>query len=223
MRGRTCLTAGLLVVAASAVASAAQIRGEYLEARTCDVYTGPCFANAEMDLAGHEAVMAWKVKEGSWNNVSLNGLGAAVVVTAERTLGATPVFPMKAGKMSSVILVDDRATAAQRDALVGFVKEMAKDYTANVRDVFAAPISLENDHLSGVGRFSAGELARIETRGMKKGDCVCTNEEIFYVPLTKVYDYSPAYANALSYEGNGLDRTWTANGLRSAFLATFRK
>jgi hypothetical protein len=55
-------------------ASAAQISGEYIEARTCDVYTGPCFANGEMGLSGREAVMAWRVEEGTWNGVELGGL-----------------------------------------------------------------------------------------------------------------------------------------------------
>src|SRR5436309_668857 len=30
------------------------ISGDYLEVRSCDVYTGPCFANAEMNLCGNE-------------------------------------------------------------------------------------------------------------------------------------------------------------------------
>ena len=38
------------------------------------MWTGPCFANAEMGLAGKEAVMAWKVDQGSWNDVKLDGL-----------------------------------------------------------------------------------------------------------------------------------------------------
>src|SRR5439155_25063737 len=29
------------------------IHGDYVEARTADVYTGPCFANAEMCVVGH--------------------------------------------------------------------------------------------------------------------------------------------------------------------------
>ena len=47
--------AGLLV-AHSAVAGG--IEGDYLETRTCDIYTGPCFANAQVSLTGKEAIMA---------------------------------------------------------------------------------------------------------------------------------------------------------------------
>ena len=69
-----CAFLGLL----SGVVQAAQISGEYLEARSCDVYTGPCFANAEMDLAGKEALMAWRVEQGSWKGVY--GTDSALIV-----------------------------------------------------------------------------------------------------------------------------------------------
>jgi hypothetical protein len=212
-----------MVCLMAATASAGQISGEYLEARSCDVYTGPCFANAEMDLAGKEAVMAWKVEEGGWDNVSLVGLSVAVVANSEKTMGDTGVFRMKAGKIKSVILVDDRANPAQQAALLAFVKATAKDYTQNVVKVQPVAMKLENNHLAGKGVFTAGEVAQIETRGLKKGDCVCTNEMMYYQPLNKVADFSPAYSNTLSYTGDGLDNKFTMHNQRSAFLATFRR
>lgn len=203
-------------------ASAADMTGEYLEARTCDVYTGPCFANAEMSLAGKEAVMAWKVDKGSWNKVALDGLGVALVVKAEGTLGTDGVFPMKAGKTAAVMIVDERANQEQRDALTGFVKHQAKELTGNVIKVVSAPITLTNDHLEGRGVFSAGKLARIETRKMRQTDCVCTNELIYYQPLTKVENFFPAYSLQHAYQGEGLNGKWNSRNTRSAFLATFR-
>ena len=35
------------------------INGNYMEARTADVYTGPCFANDEAEINGKEAVFGW--------------------------------------------------------------------------------------------------------------------------------------------------------------------
>ncbi len=212
-----------LVIAASGILSAAQITGEYLEARTCDVYTGPCFANAEMDLAGKEAVMAWKVDKGGWNDVTLDGLGVALVAISEKTMGSSPYFKMHAGKILSVIVVDERADSAQREALVSFVKETAKEFTANIQKVVTAPFELVNDLETGKGTFTAGTFAKIETRALNKGDCVCTNEQVFYDPLSPVKNSRPALASTLSYTGEGFDRTWTTHGQRSAFLATFRR
>ena len=223
MRPILFFTAAAIAVSLSSVASAAKITGEYIEARTCNVYTGPCFANAEMDLSGKEALMAWKVDKGSWKDVELNGLSAALIVQSQGTLGYDGVFPMKAGKVKSVILVDEEATEAQRDALVAFVKDSAKDLTKDVQKVVAVPMSLKNDHIDMIGSFKAGGLAEIKTRKLKQSDCVCTNEVVYYRPLTKVDNASPAYSLKLSYQGKELDSRFTNREIRSAFLATFRK
>ena len=79
--------AGLFLAAVLAVVPArAAIHGDYVEVRSADVYTGPCFANSEVDLEGKQAILAWKVRNGSWNGVSLDGLGLVAVVEANATL-----------------------------------------------------------------------------------------------------------------------------------------
>src|SRR6266851_2263826 len=90
------------------------IYGDYIEARTADVYTGPCFANSEAGLIGNLAVFGWKVDKGSWQGVNLDGLSVMGVIHASSTLGdvSRTVYPVKA-----VLIVDDRADADQRLAL----------------------------------------------------------------------------------------------------------
>src|SRR5688572_9955417 len=68
------------------LANAGEISGNYLEARTCQVYTGPCFANAEINLVGKEGVMAWNIEDGSRDGVDLSGLSVVVVVAGSDTL-----------------------------------------------------------------------------------------------------------------------------------------
>src|SRR6187200_3322291 len=70
-----------------AVLRAEQVSGTYLETRTCQVYTGPCFANAETGMAGREAVLAWNIEEGKRAGVDLAGLSVVVVVRGSGTLG----------------------------------------------------------------------------------------------------------------------------------------
>src|SRR5262249_14757266 len=72
--------------AAVATTSADEITGQYVEARTCDVYTGPCFANADTGLAGRHAVLAWKIDKGTVDGTKLDGLGIVAVVAARDTL-----------------------------------------------------------------------------------------------------------------------------------------
>ena len=86
------------------VATASQIRGDYIETRSADVYTGQCFANGEMNLTGNEALLAWQVKGGSWAGVDLTGLVVAGAVRANAKLGDPYANPWPA---KSVVLVDE--------------------------------------------------------------------------------------------------------------------
>ena len=64
-RTMTCLLAIVAVSVVTPAISAGEITGFYMETRTCQVYTGPCFANAEVGLSGKNAIMAWSVKNGA--------------------------------------------------------------------------------------------------------------------------------------------------------------
>lgn len=202
------------------LASGAAIRGSYVEARNADVYVAHCFANSELNLAGDLAVMAWKIEEGSWNNVALNGLGVVAVVKARGTLGDpfTSPYPAK-----SVLILDSRATAEQRVALQGFVKKAAGDLVQTVLRVETAPIEFDvNGNLhAGAVSMKAGTLARIETRGLKDGDAVCHNAFVYYPPLTKLTHAMPAFALENRFAGNGLNTTWSSPNKNSAFLGNF--
>src|SRR5438552_4309603 len=98
------------------------ISGDYLEVRSCDVYTGPCFANAEMGLTGKEGMLVWAVREGSWNGVTLDGLNVIAVVRTDGTLGDLRYQP-RSGK--AVLIVDRTATPRQREALAGLARSLA--------------------------------------------------------------------------------------------------
>src|SRR5205809_2242188 len=111
LRWLTLALVALVVIAAPV--SAASITGQYVEARTCDVYTGPCFANADTGLAGRHAVLAWKVEQGTVGGAKLDGLGVVAVVAARETLGLKQILPGKA-----VLIVDEKANTEQRKALV---------------------------------------------------------------------------------------------------------
>ena len=95
------------VIASLSISMAAQeIRGDYLETRSADVYTGQCFANGEVNLVGNEAILAWHVQSGSWDGVPLQGLTVAAAVRANGTLGDPYENPYPA---KAVLLVDDQA------------------------------------------------------------------------------------------------------------------
>src|SRR6266436_9194525 len=101
--------------------AAQEIRGDYLETRSADVYTGQCFANGEVNLVGNEAILAWRVQSGSWDGVPLEGLTVAAAVRAKGTLGDPYENPYPA---KAVLLVDDQASAQQQAALLKFAQQM---------------------------------------------------------------------------------------------------
>jgi hypothetical protein len=107
----------------SVFASAQQIRGDYIETRSADVYTGQCFANGEVNLVGNEAILAWHVESGSWNGVPLDGLTVAAAVEARATLGDPYANPYPA---KSVLIVDEEANSQQQAALVAFAHQMGE-------------------------------------------------------------------------------------------------
>jgi hypothetical protein len=192
-----------------------------MEARTADVFTGPCFANGEADINGKEAVLGWKINNGSWNGVSIAGLGIVAVLRAEHTLGDVHAGP---NANIAALIVDSRATEAQRDALVSFAKSQAGDLLKNVVKVQYAPVELtveNNDVHHGAARLTAGSLAEIRTRAMTEADHTCGNEDIYYPPLTKLEHAMPAYALENSYQGGGLGETWNSRLRRSSFIGTF--
>lgn len=78
--GLACAALSLVAAVGPLATEAAAIKGSYLEARTCQVYTGPCFANGEIGLTGKDAVMAWNVSEGDFQGVDLAGLSVVLVL-----------------------------------------------------------------------------------------------------------------------------------------------
>jgi len=224
MRRFMFLAALAIIVPMLAVTSQAQhISGDYIETRSADVWTGPCVANGEVNLAGDQAILAWRVTKGDWNGVALDGLSVVGVVKAGATLGDPYTNPYPA---KTVMIVDEKATAEQQKALVGFAQTMAGELLNNVVRVEVAPIKVEvsrDGHHYGKTFVRAGNLAGIETRALNGKDHLCGNEDIFYQPLTPMMHSMPAVAELDEYTGPSLGVSWTLHGKRSAFVGSFAR
>ncbi len=201
------------------LARAEQLWGYYLEARTCQVYTGPCFANGEVGLAGKDAVMAWSIKSGGVQGEDLRDLNVVVVVEASDTLGFYGIDGVDAAR--SIILVDNRATPRQRDALVHFARQQSGKAGHDVRRIHDVPISIELNTLALSGRVQAGDWVNLVMRKANPGDCICSNEAAYYPPLTRVEHFAPGVTTDGKVTARGLGRRWTIPDSRSAYLATF--
>src|SRR5271163_3074264 len=139
MRHRSCEFFFVVLVALSTSALGQQIRGDYVETRSADVYTGQCFANGEVNLVGDEAILAWHIQSGRWDGVPLGGLTVAAAVHAHATLGDPYANPYPA---QAVLLVDDQATPQQITALIAFAHQMGGELLRHADKVISTPMEL---------------------------------------------------------------------------------
>lgn len=209
-----------------------RVAGDYVEARTADVYTGPCFSNAEIFITGHQAIMAWKVTEGSWKGVDLKGLSVAAAVVGTSTFSQDDAAAAK-----SVLLVDQKADAAQRGALIAMAKSLAGERLNNVIAVRPATltVTVENHEADSAAAahgghgmpqapralFSAPGLAQVLTRPLDADDHACGNETVAYEPLSSGVQAQPAYTLRNNYSGGELDTRWNDPNCRSSFVGRF--
>jgi hypothetical protein len=214
------------------IAGAAEIRGEYVEARNADVFTGPCFSNAEVFIYGKQAVLAWKVKEGSWKGVDLAGFCVAAALLGDTTFSQD--HPEKA---QSVLIVDSRASERQQRALIDMAKTLGGARLGHIQTVATTRMSLTlEDHTTAANKsahsahdmphsprasFWAAGIAQIVTRPLDDRDHFCGNEVVAYPPLSKGVDVQPAFTLDHEFKGKGLDRQWDDPNCRSSFVGHF--
>ena len=199
---------------------AQQIRGDYIESRSTDVYVAQCFANGEVGLTGNFALMAWRVAEGAWNGVKLDGLTVVAAVRAHATLGDPYGDPYPA---QSVLIVDSAATPQQREALIALAQHEGGRLLDNLVRVDYVPVVLDMpaDPHTGNAVLRAGHLATIVTRPLNHHDHICGNEVDFYPPLATVEHAMSAVALTDEFQGDGLDSRWSSHGRRSAYIGSF--
>lgn len=210
--------AAIALLALAAPLSAAGISGQYIESRTCDVWTGACFANAEMNLTGKFALLGWKVDKGSLNDVSLDGLGVVAVVQTTDTLGLK-----QTGEAKSVLIVDSRANESQKAALVRLAKEQGGELLRNVLAVESSAIDLTLCPCKSnvCAKLTAGAVS-IETRCLNPDhDKACGHESNFYPPLAKNVNARAAMVSEHAFKGKGFNSTWKESDRRGGYVGSF--
>jgi hypothetical protein len=199
----------------------AEIRGTYLETRSCQVYTGPCFANSEIGLTGNDAILAWSVEEGAFQQTDLSGLSVVMVLRANDTLANAGISDPT--EVRAMIIVDENASSAQHDALVDFVKSRTGPAGKNVVAIKTAPIVMKLDRVELTGELRAGSMVKLTTRKARKGDCICSNEIAYYPPLTELQNFVPGVSMEAEFNGRGLGIKWSTPNSRSAYMGVFEQ
>jgi hypothetical protein len=218
MKRMIVLAAMIGMGAAPLLAGGSSVSGSYVEARTAEVYTGGCVMNSEAGTQGKEAVLAWKVDNGSYNGVSLNGLSVVAALSGTANLGMVEMGGERA-TVRSTVFVDERANPAQRMALVAMANDLSKGVIGTVVNVTPAPIQFANtEHQIQV---AAGQVALDVSKHINH-DPSCGAMQ-WFKPLSSVDDATLGMADKHVFSGSTLGVKWSDPNKRSAFFGTFSK
>ena len=213
------VTAALAVSAITLSADdKARITGEYVEARTAEVFAGGCIMNSEAETMGRQALMAWRITSGVFDGVTLDGLTVAAAVAGDRNLGMREMGGEEPTAVKAIITVDPRADAAQRDALVKLVRELSNGLITHVVRVDVAPVRFATSH--NYVEVSVPDTMLLTVNKEMKHDPSCGAMQ-WFKPFTKLADAAMGVAEEHSFDGNGLNTKWSAPNKRSAFFGTF--
>ena len=211
------LTIPLSFVLLSTPALAGPVTGKYVEARTAEVFAGGCIMSSEAETIGRQAVMAWRIDQGSFAGEQLDGLRVVAAVSGDRNLGIREIGGEAPSYVRAVIYVDERATAAQQRALATLAREMSRGLITEVARV--APVAIAFDDGSQVMSVRAGESELKVRKGIEHGPACGAMK--WFSPFSIVDDPRMGTALAHGFAGRDLDVRWSAPNRRSAFFGEF--
>jgi hypothetical protein len=192
------------------------ISGAYLEARTAEVFAGGCVMNSEAGTAGRHAVLAWKIDQGSFNGIALDGLSVVAAIAADRNLGINEIGGDYA-QTKAAVYVDTQATSAQQNALIALATELSGGIVGTVVKVTPQPIVF-TDTAHRV-RVSTSDIA-LDVNKHLEHDLTCGGMQWFQ-PLSSVSQATIGMAKRHMFTGSSLGTKWSDPDKRSAFFGTF--
>jgi hypothetical protein len=209
-------TALAMIVAVSALVFSSRaenisVRGDYVEVRTASVFAGACHYNGEVVTTGRDAMMAWNVTSGKWQDVDLAGVRALAIVSSDANLSDNAA-------RQSEIIIDSRASRAQAVAMLNALKEKYAVSLGKVVAVRQAPISFERKRSTYA--VAADDVA-INVEAMPNDLCCKMPNLVWYTPLVGLENRKVGYTSKALYSGHTVSDPWSRSGENSAFYGTF--
>ncbi len=215
---RTAVVTALLGLAAAPllVAKPVSVRGTYVEARTAEVFAGGCVMNGEAGTTGRQALLAWKVDSGRLDGVPVDGLSIVAAVSADKNLGIHEIGG-EIATTRTALFVDERATPAQRKALVAMARQLSNGVVDDVVGVTPASIRFVDE---GADIQVATSSVRLTVEKALKHDPTCGAKQWFH-PLAKVDTADMGTTAENAFSGSSLGTKWSDPNKHSSFFGTF--
>src|SRR2546430_4059152 len=201
----------------SLAAGGSSVSGQYVEARTAEVFTGGCVMASEAETMGKQAVLAWKIDRGSVNGVSVDGLAVVAALAGDVNLGLHEIGGGTA-TVRSVLYVDERANPVQRMALVSLANDMTKRI-GTIVSVTSAPITFAD---GGESIHIATSNVALDVTKEISHDPTCGAQQ-WFSPLAATDHAHMGQADENAFTGSTLGTKWSDPNKRSAFFGTFSR
>ena len=206
-------TALLALTGGGALAGETSVSGDYVEARTCSVYTGACHANGEAVTTGKEAMLVWHVNKGTVEGKKIDGFTVVAVLTGQDNLGK------KNCDRECVVYVDAKANDELRESIVDAIQMKYGCSLGRITSVKSSAIEYKRNGLDYTVRIPG--TAYLKTTRYACSHCVMPHQ-VWYQPLISVKNSLVAKAAVNQYKGSKeLATSWTRTDENSSFVGEF--
>ena len=187
-------------------------RGSVLELHSCELYAGGCVISSESTLNGRYMLRAWNFAGGEFSGIDFKGLQVAVLQSSPDNLAADN---SKSG--DAVVYLPQSATAAQRDALVAWLKSGVKDFQPAKTQTRIAPLHFERTETTFA--FSAGGFVSVKTS--PKSCPIECGDTLWYQPRMMTSLFTVAVNEKSRVLEPLLNIKWDDADRRTIFLGRF--
>ncbi len=189
------------------------LSGEYFESCNCDLICA-CLVQAPTPRDRCDAALAFHINDGTYGQTSLNGLNAVLVVS----------FPgpgkMRDGNWTAAVYVDERGSAAQRDALGDIFAGKAggtpgaifAGLVTKFLGIKSAPISFEMK--GNERRLTIPNILEIDISAITGRD---GNEPIWATNAAHPVSQKLALAQSKAYKYTDHNLAWNTSGTNGHF------
>ena len=208
-----------LLASATVSANDPGVAGDYVEVRTAQVFAGGCIMGSEGEAAGREAILAWRVSRGAVDGVSLDGLSVVAAATADINFGTHALGGAPAHVLKSVVLVDEKANAAQRKALINMARSLAPSVVQSVVETRAVPITFTRS--ADNVKVNAAEASLDVVTGVPHSpNCGALK---WFEPLARTENAEIGLTRSQEWSGTALGPRWkqVSDENRSSFVGKF--
>ena len=211
----------LLLFLVPATTGATPVTGRCVEARTASVFAGACHYGAEATTGGREAVIAWRFDAGTRSGVELAGLEVVAAIAGEANLADSGTA------RRSVIFVSDRASPAQRRAVLDLVESAYGSILGRVLEERALPLETsfegESYRVTCRGSRSISESPTIELAGALLPDRACCRMPyaVWYRPLVPISGALVGENRTFRSNERALGQVWDRPDENAAFSGAF--